>query len=62
MRGALSLLANTSDYRSDERGGVLERATLFWEKGDAGLPFRLEAGDFYAAQSPRTLQRGLKGA
>ena len=61
VRFHLSGLANSSDYRSNERGGVLERGLLFWEKGDSAIPFRLQAGDYYAAQSPRTLQRGLKG-
>lgn len=60
--GHFSGLANASDYRSNERGGVLERARVVWEKGDAGVPYRLEAGDFYASLSPRIFQRALKGA
>lgn len=61
LRFSLSGLANSSDYRSNEQGGLLERGLLYWEKGDAAIPFRLQLGDYYAAQSPRTLQRGLKG-
>lgn len=61
LRFNLSGLVNASDYRSDENGGILERGGLFWEKGDSTLPFRLQLGDFYATQSPRTLQLGLKG-
>ena len=61
QRVQLSGLANDSDYRSGQKGGVLERGTFFWEKGDAGIPFRLQAGDYYASQSPNTIQLGLKG-
>ena len=52
---------NASEYRGVERGLALERGTFFWEKGDAALPFRAELGDFFAYQSLRTVQRGLKG-
>lgn len=60
-QGSFSGVANASDYRSNERGGVLERARLVWEKGDVGVPYRLEAGDFQAGLSPRVIQRALKG-
>jgi hypothetical protein len=61
QRIQLSGVANDSDYRSDHKGGVLERGSFFWEKGDAGVPFRLQAGDYYASQTPNTIQLGLKG-
>jgi hypothetical protein len=61
QRIQLSGVANDSEYRSDQKSGVLERGTFFWEKGDADIPFRLQAGDYYASQSPNTIQLGLKG-
>jgi hypothetical protein len=61
LRIDLSALANDSEYRFDTNTAVVERAQLFWEKGDGGMPFRLALGDYYAAQSPRTVQLGLKG-
>ncbi|RCK78906.1 MAG: hypothetical protein OZSIB_1056 [Candidatus Ozemobacter sibiricus] len=54
-------LWNNSRYRSRFWGGETERFRLQREKGDAGLPYRLEAGDIYANFSTRTLQRSLKG-
>ena len=54
-------LLNDSDYRSDKQGFIPERARLFWEKGDGPVPLRLEGGDFFAFQSLRTIQTGLKG-
>lgn len=57
----LSGTVNHSDYRSTEEGVILERASFGWEKGDTEIPFRLEAGDFFAFQSMGTLQRSLKG-
>lgn len=61
LQGQFSGVMNASDYRSNEGGGVLERGRLVWEKGDADLPFRVEAGDFQAGVSPRVIQRALKG-
>ncbi|NLI75005.1 MAG: hypothetical protein GX442_01025 [Candidatus Riflebacteria bacterium] len=54
-------LWNNSQYRSRFWGGETERFRLLREKGDAGLPYRFEAGDIYANFSTRTLQRSLKG-
>lgn len=54
-------VANGSEYRSPFDGPVLERFSLFREKGDAGLPYRFEVGDYFANFSYRTLQRSLKG-
>lgn len=54
-------LLNDSEYRSDKKGVIPERARFFWEKGDGAIPFRLEGGDFFAFQSLRTIQTGLKG-
>ena len=51
-----------SDYRSINDGLVLERMQFLYENGESGVPYRLQAGDFYAGISYRTLQRTLKGA
>lgn len=51
---------NESDYRG-KKGGVLEGGALLWEKGDSPVPFRLTAGDFFASQTDRSVQRALKG-
>jgi hypothetical protein len=61
IEGDIGLLLNQSDYRSDDKGAVLERFRLEWEKGDARAPFRATAGDFFAFFSPRTVQRSVKG-
>lgn len=62
IQGSFMGLLNESDYRSPDSGVVVERASLTWEKGDASIPFRLEAGDYFGYLSYRTLQRPLKGA
>lgn len=62
LSGRVSGVVSLSDYRSPYRGVVPEQFTLGWERGDARVPFRLEAGDAYASFSPRTLQTSLKGA
>ncbi len=41
---------------------LAERLNLTWEKGDGAVPFRAEAGDYFASFSPRTIQLNLKGA
>jgi hypothetical protein len=51
---------NDSLYRG-KRGLLLEGGSLTWEKGDVSTPFRVTAGDFFASQSDRTIQRSLKG-
>lgn len=54
---------NFSDYRdADNEGFIAERATIFWQKGDGAVPFRLRIGDFYSFLSLRTFQQNLKGA
>jgi hypothetical protein len=50
-----------SEYRTRDNGFTAERGRIFWEKGDGALPFRGEAGDFFAFQSLRTVQTSLKG-
>ncbi len=51
-----------SPYRTgDERGFIPERINLFKEQGDVTLPYRIEAGDYYAYFSYRTIQQSLKG-
>ncbi len=54
-------VVNRSDYRSAERGLLLEQGQLTWEKGDAAVPFRAELGDHFGYFTFRTLQRSLKG-
>ncbi len=55
-------LISDSRYRTgDDRGFILERINLLHERGDVAMPYRVEAGDYYAYFSFRTLQRSLKG-
>jgi hypothetical protein len=54
-------LINLSDYRAQDRGFVPETLNLSHEKGDAGIPYRFELGDYLAFLSPRTVQLPLKG-
>jgi len=54
-------LFNRSDYRTQDRNGLLEQLRFAWENGDAALPFRLELGDVYADLSYRSMSRSLKG-
>ena len=62
VRIDLSGVVNNSDYRNGGAEGLIaERATLFWQKGDGALPFRLRVGDYYSFLSLRTLQQSLKG-
>lgn len=61
MRAQFAGLYNDSDYRSEFREFVLERGNVLWEKGDWGVPFRVEAGDFLSSVSYRTQFRTLKG-
>ncbi|MEM7406340.1 MAG: hypothetical protein AAF458_13665 [Pseudomonadota bacterium] len=61
-RGRLVGAYNHSDYRSEDFGLLIERATLLREDGGGQLPYRLELGDFFGFQSFRTIQRSLKGA
>ncbi|MDQ7010638.1 MAG: hypothetical protein Q9M29_02335, partial [Mariprofundaceae bacterium] len=55
------LLYNASRYRSSFQGAVPERLNIRRDKGDVLIPYRAEAGDFFAFQSYRTVQRSLKG-
>lgn len=61
MSAQITAAINESAYRGNERGGVVQQLKALWEKGDAAIPFRAEAGDIFAYQSLRTLQRGLRG-
>jgi len=47
--------------RGPAQDAVINSAYLRWEKGDVGLPFRAEVGDFYGELSPRSFQKSLKG-
>lgn len=55
-------LINGSDYRNTDDGFVPERIQIMYENGEASVPYRATAGDFFAGISYRTLQRTLKGA
>lgn len=55
------LLYNDSKYRSTFQGMMPERLNIKQENGDFIIPYRAEAGDFFAFQSFRTMQRSLKG-
>jgi len=61
FRGQVYGVANQSDYRFADNGLNAERVSLFYENGEGGLPYRVEAGDFYSYLSYRTIQRSLKG-
>lgn len=61
IRGQFYGVANDSAYRATDNGVVPERVNLTREKGDAAIPYRIEAGDYFAYFSFRTLQRSLKG-
>lgn len=52
---------NGSPYRSLDDGVVPERMAIAREDGEAAIPWRAEAGDFFAFTSLRTQQRPLKG-
>lgn len=61
-RGLVAGVVNDSPYRSPDRDVVPERLVLARENGEAAIPYRAEAGDFFAFTSIRTQQRPLKGA
>jgi hypothetical protein len=61
VRGQFAGRINASDYVQDFRGSILDRFSTTWEKGDARIPFRLTAGDYFNFFTPRTTQRSLKG-
>jgi hypothetical protein len=60
-RALVNGVVNDSPYRSFDRGVVPERIAVSRENGEAAVPYRAEAGDFYAFTSVRTQQRPLKG-
>lgn len=41
---------------------ILERFNINQENGEAPVPYRMDLGDFHGFQTPRVLQRSLKGA
>lgn len=57
----LNAIWNESRYQFEDSGFHLDRLQFNWEKGDAKLPFRLEAGDLFVGFSPLTAQTSLKG-
>lgn len=60
-RGQAYGVVNESPYRAREMGLLPERLSLVREKGDGAIPFRAEAGDYFAYFSYLTQQRSLKG-
>lgn len=61
MKGYISGTINQSPYRSSRYGVIPERFNFNQENGKFIIPYRLDIGDFYAFQTPRTIQRSLKG-
>tara|TARA_R110002072_G_scaffold204033_1_gene362063 strand:+ start:6501 stop:8732 length:2232 start_codon:yes stop_codon:yes gene_type:complete len=61
VNAQISGTVDDSEYRTAKEGLIFERGYLTWEKGDVGIPFRMEFGDFFGNQTYRTLQRSLKG-
>ena len=60
-RALVAGVVNDSPYRSPYRGVVPERLQLARENGEAAIPYRAEAGDFFGFTSLLTQQRPLKG-
>lgn len=61
-RGEVSGVYNVNDdYRASRFGLVPERLNLSRVNGEAGVPYRFEAGDLFSYYSYLTLQRSLKG-
>ncbi|MCX8110337.1 MAG: hypothetical protein N3D15_03690 [Syntrophorhabdaceae bacterium] len=61
MKGYLSGTINQSPYRASKYGVIPERFNFNQENGKFPVPYRLDLGDFYAFQTPRIIQRSLKG-
>lgn len=61
MKGYFSGTINESPYRAANYGLLIERFNFNQENGNNFVPYRLDVGDFYAFQTPRILQRSLKG-
>jgi hypothetical protein len=61
VSGQVFGVVNASDYRNNDEGFVPERLNLLYENGEAATPYRIEAGDYFANISYRTMQRSLKG-
>ena len=61
-RAEVSGVANIDDrYRSIHNGLAPERLNFTRENGEHAIPWRFEAGDYFAYYSYLTLQRSLKG-
>lgn len=58
----LNATNNQSAYHAPDLGTTVNSGSIQWERGDTAIPFRAQAGDYFAYLSPRTLQRNLKGA
>lgn len=62
IKGRFGGLVNHSDYRSQYRNATVEQFSTTWENGESATPYVVDAGDFYASFSPRSMQLPLKGA
>jgi hypothetical protein len=62
IKGYASGAISGSPYRSPQYGVILERFNINQENGEAHVPYRMDLGDFHGFQTPRVLQRSLKGA
>ncbi len=62
IKGRFGGLYNRSDYRSQYRNATVEQFSTTWENGESSTPYIVDAGDFYASFSPRSMQLPLKGA
>jgi hypothetical protein len=61
IKGYASGTVSGSPYRSRQYGVSLERFNINQENGEAALPYRLDLGDFHGFQTPRVLQKSMKG-
>jgi len=61
FKGYASGTISGSPYRSRQYGVSLERFNFNQENGEAALPYRLDIGDYHGFQTPRVLQKSIKG-
>src|SRR5579862_7373870 len=48
MHTDFTALVNENTYRSPDHDLTVERANLFYEDGESSVPYRIEAGDYFA--------------
>lgn len=61
LSASISNVINSDEYRNAQQGWYVEDLRFEWEKGDGFVPFRVNAGDYTATLTYRTIQRSLKG-